>query len=191
MAGKTTKNHKTMRTFKLAGKFNLSIALLALVVFATSCVKEDEVAPDYVGTWVAIIPPIPTTTGYTGGFKDIMTFTENSVIDLIQFPGGSTDQWIDYMNMKGSLSVKGNIMTVTISEVGISSFSPVTGRPTGTIISYKDGSAEFESILSQANQSKVFESEYSISGNQMTIKSDNNNDGDYLDSLEITVYTRQ
>jgi hypothetical protein len=179
-----------MRTIEFTWRFKLTIALFTLVIFFTSCVKEDEVTPDYVGTWISDVP-IPTATGYTKGLRDIMTFSENRVVDLIQLPDGTLNQWIDYMNMKGSLSVSGNIMTVTISEIGISTMNAVTGKPTGTIISYKDGSAEFETILSQSDQSKVFVSEYSVSGNQMTIKTDNNNDGDYSDALETTVYTRQ
>jgi hypothetical protein len=58
-------------------------------------------------------------------------------------------------------------------------------------ISYKEGSAEFEAILSQSEQSKTFESEYSVSGDKFTLKTDNNDDGDYLDGDEVTVYTKQ
>lgn len=178
-----------MKYLKLRELFKLAIVLVTLVVFCSSCKKDDEVASDYVGTWIAM-ESIPTASGYTA-FRDVMTFSENSVIDLMQIPGESTDDWIDYMNLKGSISVSGNLMTVTIAEIGISSVNAITGMPTGTIISYKEGSAEFETILSQAEQPRTFESEYSVSGDKLTLKTDNNNDGDYLDEDEVTVYTKQ
>lgn len=178
-----------MNSSKFRGIHRLVLMLTALLIFSSSCKKDDEVTSDYVGTWIAV-ESIPTASGYTS-IRDVMTFTENSVIDLIQFPGGSTDQWIDYMNLKGLVSVSGNMMTVTIAEIGISSLNAVTGMPTGTIVSYKEGSTEFENILRLSGQSKTFKSEYNVSGNKLTIKTDNNNDGDYLDEDEVTVYTRQ
>jgi len=178
-----------MKKFKLRELFRFTIAMIVLVVFCWSCTKDDEVASDYVGTWIDV-ESIPTASGYTA-IRDVMTFSENSVVDLIQFPGGSNDNWIDYMNLKGSISVSGNMMTVTIAEIGMSSLNAVTGMPTGTIVSYKEGSPEFETILSQSEQSKTFESEYSVSGDKLTLKTDNNNDGDYLDEDEVTVYTKQ
>jgi hypothetical protein len=137
------------------------------------------------------MPSIPTATGYTGGFKDNMTFTKSSFTDLIQMPGESADKWIDYLNMKGSITIIGNMMHVTITELGLSSFDVISGRPTGTIISYKEGSSMFDDILNSSEQPKTFESEYSISGDKLTMKTDNNNDGDYLDEDETTIYTKQ
>lgn len=178
-----------MNNLKFAEFYKLVALLSILVIVSSSCKKDDEVTPDYVGTWIAI-ESIPTTTGFTA-IRDVMTFTENKVTDLIQFPEGSADKWIDYMNMKGLVSVSGNMMNVSIAEIGISSLNAITGMPTGTIISYKDGSVEFETILSQSEQSKTFKSEYSVSGDKLTLKTDNNNDGDYLDGDEVTVYTKQ
>ena len=178
-----------MRNSKFAGMLKLVPVLLILIIFCSSCEKDDEVAPDYVGTWASVIA-IPTPSGYIG-YRDLMIFSENSVINVLQLPGGSETQWIDQMNMKGLIAVSGNMITVTIAEVGISSLDAVTGRATGTIISYKDGSAEFETILSQSDLSKIFKSEYSVSGDKLTLKTDNNDDGDYDDGDEITVYTKQ
>lgn len=180
-----------MRNMKFTSLTHLVFALTLMVIISSSCKKDDEINPDYVGTWAVIMPSIPTATGFTGGFKDNMTFTKSSFTDLIQMPGESADKWIDYMNMKGSISVSGNLMTVTITELGISSFDVITGRPTGTIISYKEGSSTFDAILNNSEQPKTFNSEYSVSGNKLTLKTDNNDDGDYLDSDEVTVYTKQ
>lgn len=178
-----------MKNLKFREMFRLALVLTVLAVFCSSCEKDDEVVSDYVGTWIAEVS-IPTASGFTS-FRDVMTFSENSVIDLMQIPGGSADKWIDYMNLKGSITVSENMITVTITELGISSVDAITRMPTGTIISYKEGSVEFEAILSQSEQSKTFQSEYSVSGDKLTLKTDNNDDGDYLDGDEVTVYTKQ
>src|SRR5665648_56411 len=138
-----------MRNLKFIRLVKLVFALALMVIISSSCKKDDEINPDYVGTWIAV-ESIPTASGYTE-IRDI----------------------------------------VTISEIGISSLNAITGLPTGTIIGYKEGSVEFESILSQTEQSQTFESEYSISGSELTLKTDNNYDGDYLDEDEVTVYTKQ
>ncbi len=178
-----------MKNLKFTRLCKLAALLSVLIIISSSCKKDDEVTPDFVGTWVAT-ESIPLATGFTA-IKEVITFSEDSFIDLIQMPGESSDKWIDYVSMKGSIAVNGNLITATVTELGISSFNMVTGMPTGTITSYKAGSAEFETLLSQTEQSKTFKSEYSIEGDKLTLKTDNNNDGDYLDANETNVYTRQ
>lgn len=178
-----------MKNLKFRGIFRSAIVLLTLVVCLASCGKDEEPTLDYVGTWIAV-ESIPTVIGLRE-VRDVMTFTENTVVDLMQTPGWSAGNWIDLLNLKGSISVSGNLMTVTIAEIGITSLDPVLGLPTGTIINYKDGNAEFEDILSEYDLARVFDSEFIVSGNKLTLKTDKNDDGDYEDELEITVYTRQ
>jgi len=178
-----------MNNLKFAEFYKLVALLSIVIIFSSSCKKDDEVTPDYAGTWINV-ESIPTATGFTA-IRDVMIFTENEVTDIIQFPGGSAEQWIDFMNLKGSISVSGNLMTVTIAELGISSLNAISGMPTGTIVSYKEGTTEFDAILSQSGQSKTFKSEYSVAGDKLTLKTDNNEDGDYLDEDEVTIYTKQ
>lgn len=169
--------------------YRLAIVFILFIIFSSSCKKEVEVLPDYVGTW-SVVENIPLAAGFTS-IREVITFSADSVIDLMQIPRSSIDNWADYMNLKGSISVNGNIMTVNITEIGMSSLDPITRMPTGTLISYKETGPEFESILAAGEQPKVFETEYTVSGNKLTLKTDNNNDGDYLDADEITVYTKQ
>ena len=159
-----------------------------VVIFSSSCKEDDPILPDYVGTWVAV-EAVPTEVGYVQ-MKDIMTFTEKSFTDLAQIQTG-TDQWTSIFSMNGTLLVSGNIMNVTITEIGVTSFSGVTGLPTGVITSYKKGTTEFDELITENDQPRSFESKYTISGNKMTIQTDQNEDGDYLDELETTVYTKQ
>lgn len=179
-----------MSNLKLFKFYKVAAFMAIVVLFGSSCKDKDDepVLSGYVGTWVAI-ESIETEAGAIP-FKDIMTFTETSFEDLGQIQI-SFNKWTDFLSMKGSLLVNGNKMTVTIQEIGMSSFSPVTGLPTGTITSYPAGSDEFNELLDEAGQSQTFESEFSVSGNNMTIKTDNNDDGDYLDEMETSEYTRQ
>jgi len=176
-----------------SGIFNYSIPLTGGYgnINATGTITVtpfvEPVNTDYVGTWMVIAP---FTTDYGDiSLKKIITFTDRSVAQLGQLQILS-NTWMNYVSMKGSLSVNGNLMTVSITELGMSSSNSL-GIPTGDIISYQSGSAEFDKLLSDTGQPGTFSSQYSVLGNQLTLKTDANFDGDYLDANEITVYTKQ
>lgn len=183
-----------MKNLNFKELFRIATFLAIILIFSTSC-KKDEPAtpivdpntPDYVGTWIAI-EPISTDYGDIS-MKDIMTFTETSFTNLGQLQILS-NSWLDYVSMKGSILVNGNKMTVTITDLGLTSLNSL-GMPTGEIASFKAGSAEFDALILESGQAKTFISEYSVSGNQLTLKTDNNEDGDYLDANETTLYTKQ
>jgi hypothetical protein len=179
-----------MRNLKSLQFYKVATFMALLVIFSSSCKDKDkeEVLPDYAGTWVAEIS-IPTQTGFTA-IKDIMTFTGTTFIDKGQMQTG-VNTWIDFILLKGSISVNGNIMDVTVNEVGTTTISSITGLPTGSIESYKTGTTEFDNLLIQTGQPRTFKSEYSVSGNKLTLKTDNDEDGVYMGEDEITVYTRQ
>jgi hypothetical protein len=164
------------------------LLIFTFVILFSSC-RKDTVNPDYVGKWSAI--EIFTENGVSIQYKDIMTFSTGGFNDLGQLYDASTSKFIDYIELNGTISVSGTTMSVMITEIGFSSFDMISGKPTGTIVSYKEGSSQFESLITQSGQPKSFTSEYSVSGNEMTIKTDNNNDGDYTDLNETIVYTKQ
>ena len=174
---------------KLIGFFKVVTLLAILVISISSCSKNDnQVHPDYVGAWMSI-DSISTVYGNTS-LKDVITLTETSFTDLkqIQF----MNAWMDFISMKGTLSASGNLINVHITEAG-TSFDMDTllpFLPLGKITSYKEGTPEFDSLLSLAKLSQTFKSEYSVSGNKLTLKTDYNNNGKY-EANETTVYTRQ
>jgi hypothetical protein len=120
---------------------------------------------------------------------DVMSFTERSFFDALQLKLPD-DQWTDYISMRGSVSVQGNKMSLAITEAGIYAFDLETGLPTGVVTRYKAGSAELDLLLSVSGQPKAFESEYSVSGNKLTLVTDYNVNGVFGDEFETTVYTR-
>ena len=171
-----------MRRIKVRRVFTLGIMLIAMIIVVASCSKDDGVAPDYVGTWVSD----SSVDGLTA--KESIVLTSNSFSDLYQVNTGTA--WVDYMLVKGSISVNKQLMTIVLTEIGLA-FDSETGDPTGTMVTYKAGTDFFDLILQESGQAPTFKSEYSVSGNTLTLKTDNNEDGDYLDEGETVTYTKQ
>jgi hypothetical protein len=178
---------KTVRYSNYAKLFTFAAALL----FAASCEKDDneDITPDYVGTWVRT--ESVTEEGVTIEIKDIVSFTEYSFSNQGQLKNPGTGEWIDLLKLKASISVDGNAMDVTVHEIGMSDMDWDTGLPTGDILYFREGEAGFEEALAAVEVEENFDAEYSRSGNQLTLKSDDNNDGDFDDEGETVVYTRQ
>lgn len=177
-----------MRQLRVRNWCKAAVFLTVMVVFSSACKKDDTVLPDYAGTWVTV-----QTVALNGSYvqvKDIKTFTETSFTDLVQ-KQLSSDSWTDYVGMKGTVSVYGDMMNVSVTEIGASSYSVVTNLPTGVMTYYKKGTSEYDVLISQMDQSKNFESKFSVSGNKMIIQTDLNMDGDYLDEMETSIYTKQ
>lgn len=177
-----------MRNMNFKGFYKVATFLAILVIFISSCSKKDnQVHPDYVGAWMSM-DTISTAYGTTA-LKDVMTLTETSFTDLRQVQVLVLNTWMDFISLKGTLSVNGNSININITEAG-TSLNMATGIPSGKITTYKEGTPEFDSLLSQAKLSKTFTSEYSVSGNKLTIKTDYNKNGKY-DAGEIMVFTKQ
>jgi hypothetical protein len=117
--------------FKCFSKSVLLFSLL-IVVFSSCSKKDNEVNPDYVGTWIAL--QTITQDGVSMQFKDIMTFTQDGFSDRGQIYDVSTSNYIDYVKLNGTISVSGAIMNINITEIGVSSVDPISGAPTGIIV---------------------------------------------------------
>jgi hypothetical protein len=171
--------------------FSKSILLLSLIiVLSSSCNKKDnELNPDYVGTWMAL--QTITQDGMSIQFKDLMTFTKDGFNDLGQVYDVITSRFIDYVKLNGTMTISGAVMNINITEIGVSSFDPISGAPTGIISMYKEGTSQYDLIFTQTGQPKTFKSEFSVAGTILTLKTDNNNDGDFTDINETTLYTKQ
>jgi hypothetical protein len=117
--------------FKCFSKSVLLFSLL-IVVFSSCSKKDNEVNPDYVGTWIAL--QTITQDGVSMQFKDIMTFLQDGFSDRGQIYDVSTSNYIDYVKLNGTISVSGAIMNINITEIGVSSVDPISGAPTGIIV---------------------------------------------------------
>jgi len=173
-----------MKNLRTKSLFALTIIVTAMIISFSSCSKDEEITADYVGTWIS------NTTMDGSEAKETLTLTTNGVTDLFQIKDPTTNAWINYIQMKGSIAVNKQIVTVTLTEIGLG-FDFLTGEPTTTMTTYKAGSGLFELIIAESGQSTTFTSEYSVSGNTLTLKTDDNEDGDYLDEDESVTYTKQ
>jgi hypothetical protein len=177
-----------MKTLKLLNPTRQFIVFLFVLTFFYAC-KKDEDNPDYVGTWVATGTLTEDTLILE--MKDVMTFSKNTFSDIWQIKDPDTNEWIDFFGLKGTISLSGNIMNVTIKEIGMSTFDMISGMPTGNIVYYNDSQNQFSTLISQSGMAATFESEYTITGNNLTLRTDNNDDGDYNDENEVTIYTKE
>jgi len=175
-------NNKIKSAFKIALLFSIMLVLL-------SACKKDEPDPEYVGTWST--DQTITLGDVQVQMKDLMTLTKGGFDEMMQLLDGSTDKYVNYLELIGSMTVTNNILHGWITEIGVSSFDPLSGNPTGQIIKYKEGTTGYDNFFAQNGQSKSFGFEFSISGNSMTLMSDNNQDNDYDDAGEMVIYTKQ
>lgn len=172
-----------MKNLKMRKIFAYGIVLFAILFVVSSCTKDEEIAADYVGTWVTT-----TTIDDDMDAKVTMTFTTNSFINLFQVQDVTTNNWVDYFATKGSISVTNQMITGTTTEIGLA-IDLLTGEPTGTMTYYKAGTPYFDLYMEDSDLS--FKGEYSVSGNTMTLKTDDNKDGDFLDEGETMTLTKQ
>lgn len=166
-----------------------SVLSITLVFFLISSCKKDDPDPDYVGNWVAL--GTVSTGETTLEMKDIITISKGSFNQKVQVKNPSNNSWIDYFGTKGTLTVTGTTMNVTLTEAGLSAVSPVTSFPTGTITYYKSTDPEFTQIVNAFQMLTSFQSQYIVNGTEITIKTDLNSDADFNDEGEVTTYTRQ
>lgn len=169
----------------------IMVFLVITAVFSTSCNNDDDEDDEtqtasYVGKWSSDI----IVSDEDGDYKDNLTLTKNTFEDLIQTQT-SANNWVNSIMVKGSMTVNGNVMNVHVSEIGISEIDETTGDFTGNITTYKEGSLFYGIIMDEVGQDSDFQSEYAVNGNKLTLKTDMNDDGDFNDINETTVYTRQ
>jgi hypothetical protein len=179
-----------MKTSLFLNYANVFMLASAALVFVTSCEKDDkdDKDPAFIGKW-SRVETIPVED-FTIEVKEMVTFTASSFTHMGQVKNPETNVWIDLMGLKANISVDKNKMDVTVKEVGLSELD-FEGMPTGDITYYSDEELEFEAILAEVEIEQTFNAEYSVSGDKLTLKSDDNSDGDFTDEGESEVYTRE
>ncbi|MFC2086853.1 hypothetical protein ACFLSA_01650 [Bacteroidota bacterium] len=164
-----------------------TVAILSIFILI-SCEKENE--PEYVGKW-KYIGKIYFTDGSSFDLKEIITFSSSGFDILDQLKEESSDNWVNQVSYSGSLTVRDKKMSMKITKVGLSTWDPITGLPTGQLNYYYEDNKDFATILNDLGFDQNIKTEYSISDDEMTLKFDFNNDGDFTDENEGTlIYTK-
>ncbi len=153
----------------------LSLAFFLSVFFAfTSCSKDDDEAPaqaSYVGTWTIV-------DGFVDGFGAMeMTLTSNTYQQTIYMGP------IPFWGSKGTISLNGDIMTMTETEVGALTED-------GTMVFYKAGTQDY---IDNDGDSTPLVSKIKVEGNSLTMMNDANEDGVFAGEgdEESMVFTRK
>ena len=152
------------------------ILLGLIIIGGIACNEEDE--PEYVGSWVT------TQQTLCGEAQNKLTLTESNFTVIVS-QKISTNLYIDVAGIKGGLAVTENNVVLTPSAVASIDSTGSTG-----LVWYEKGSDEYNAI-----NDDFFEipdnvtGEYEINGDELTMKMDNNGDGEY-GTDEILVYTR-
>lgn len=164
------------------------MVLLVITAAFTSCKKDENTvqSADYVGKWNSDV----ITSDSEPDSKHNLTLTKNTFEDMV-LTKVSSGEFVNSIIVKGSMTATNNVMNVHVSEIGVSEINDQTKEPTGNVTSYKEGSLLYGLILDQSGRKADFQSEYTVNNNKLTLKTDINKDGDFLDANETTTYNRQ
>lgn len=167
-----------------------ALFLILLLTLTFSCKKDDsDDGPDYVGTWTAL--GTIKEDDVTFEAKEVLTLNETSFELKRQLKNPVNSVWLDLMGMKGTFTSNDSVLNITVTEVGQSTLSSVTGLPTGQIEYLKISDDGFSELMKLYDLSPTFASKYAVVTDHLTIKTDYNNDKDYMDEGEMMVYSRQ
>lgn len=167
---------------------NAFMFLLVITAAFSSCSKDEDVSQndDYVGKWsseVIISDSEPDS-------KHNLTLTKNTFEDVIQTKV-SSGAWVNSIVLKGTMTVTNNVMNCHVSDIGVSEMNEQTNEFTGNVTTYNESTMLYGFIMERAGRESDFQAEYTVSSNKLTLKTDLNTDGDFLDANETTIYNRQ
>jgi hypothetical protein len=148
-------------------KIKLMQQLMVICLFTimfSSCQKDEETTPDYVGTWTR--SETITEEGVTVDFKTTLTLTASKYTELVQMKTG--EKFLDLIKITGALSVSGDVMTIDLQSIAVTSYS-ITGMPTGTLVTYNENSAEFNQFLSLFEIDKTQTASYTVVGKTLNV----------------------
>ena len=176
------------RTLSAVKSVLLLYSVVTILLIVPAGCEECPLAPSYVGSWVAII--LDQGSGEIF-MKDNMVYTDTIVNDLAQLYDKNSGTYNDWFKLVASFTIDetGAIMKTHITDAGLSTFS--NGLPTGNITMYTENDPEFNSVLAQIGIPKIFDAEFAVNATTLIIMTDFNQDGDYNEQGETTLYDRQ
>lgn len=178
-------------------KFFISARVIVFSVFVLSVMescKKDEKADnpgvfsDYTGTWVTEKTFDLEDGSYV--IRDVVVFTADHFTEVAKMknPQG---EWIDITGRKGTITANAGVFNVTLTEAGCTTYDEETSMPTGIINYYDAGTPEFNQVLTEMEMMQNYQALYAVSGNTLTLKTDDNQNGSYDDQDEVVVFTKQ
>lgn len=140
-----------------SGKKLALATMVAVAAVFSSCSKDnDEVAAAYEGKWVS------EQTEEDGLLtKSEATITKSTFeMKLSEQRSSESKGLVNYMNLKGSLTVAGNLMTVSFTEIS-------TLGEDNTMTTFKKGDAGFDIAIKAMDGKNKFT--YRVEGDKLTL----------------------
>lgn len=169
--------------------FRFAIILTVLVVFCSSCKRDDEITTDYVGKWMTA-KPIAGTSGFVSVNYSLTltghTFTETFLTGVGQYPSPGK-----FVTIEGSVTISGEIMKLVIHKISFSTYNSSTATASEPYETHTfeddDFGFVFEGIGMSTSNHQV---EYEIVDDKLILKVDYNMDRVFSDN-EKSVYFKQ
>ncbi|RZT95773.1 hypothetical protein EV201_0398 [Ancylomarina subtilis] len=161
----------------------LTVVLMMCLVFSVNSCKNDDddngdnATPSHVGTWQLLDD---------GGLeKQVLVITESTF--KMTASVYIEDEWVDFMIVEGSYSVDGNIFMLTITRLGV-----IADEETYEMVYFTpDDLEEWELLLEEEFEMEDhFEAKFVVSGNKLTIITDDNDDGVFDPIEEGETFTK-
>lgn len=156
-----------------------------IFIFVFSCKKDDQ--PEYAGSWYYLEED---SDGYN--YRMLFNLSENSFEIWFQVQNPADNKFLNAAGIKGNLTVNDDIMTFKITQAGVSSYSSITGLPTGNIEWFTSDDEIFEEIIYEllSIENSIAKAKYTLNGNKLTLYVDLDENGSYNDEddgeIELT-----
>ncbi|RXQ95850.1 hypothetical protein EO244_05955 [Ancylomarina salipaludis] len=162
----------------------LTVVLMMCLMFSVNSCKDDDdddgngnhVIPSYVGTW--------QLTDESGLEKQVLVITETTFKMTLALY--IDEEWVDIMSVQGNYSELGNIFMLTITRLGI-----IADEETYEMVYYTPDDPEWDLLLDDEFEIEdQFEVKFVVSGNKLTVISDDNDDGVFDPVEEGETFTK-
>lgn len=157
------------------------VLMMCLMFSVNSCKDDDDddgngnhVIPSYVGTWEL----------GDDEFMQELVITESTFKMTMALY--IDNEWIDIMSVQGNYTVDGDIFMLTITRLGI-----IADEETYEMVYYYPDDPEWDMLLDDEFEIEDhFEVKFVVSGNTLTVISDDNDDGVFDPVEEGETFTK-
>jgi hypothetical protein len=154
-----------------------SIMIAGIALVNVSCEKDED--PAYVGKWA--INSTEDIDGTTYDYRQVLDLKEGSFTSTEEIKINNV--WKTVSKIQGTVVEKSGKFTIHFAKIGFSTFG-LDGMPTGSVVMYNEGSTEYGQLLEMMGMPATFDAFFTVTGNELKMELDLNQDGDATDPEE-------
>ena len=156
----------------------MGLTLLLLMPLGSCSSDDDDDDAGFIGTWERM-----ESGDQDVEMKQVLVITATTFEVKMQME--LLAQWLDFMVIKGTYTAEGDIMSMTVTQVGL------IKEDLSGLQYFSPSDPEWDAILAgEVEMPESFDAKYSVSGDKLTIIFDDNEDGIYDPVEEGVVFTR-